>query len=785
MKKLIVASLLCGLSVLALNPGRSMAQTISTVAGCGIGDDSLATKAELVGPVGVAVDMSGNTYIVDGGSYRVRKVNASGIITTFAGTGVYGYTGDGGPATAAKLGVLYGITVDRHNNVFVVDNSNNCIRKIDPSGIISTVCGDGTAGYSGDGGPATAAQLQSPIDIVADTIGNLYFTDWANYVARKIDTAGIITTVVGDGALGSTGAGGPATDAELGGPFRITIDKNGNLYVAEVFYQYICKVDPSGILTIIGGTGAYGAGTDGDGGMATAAIMTSPCGLAVDTSGHLYFSDIGNDRIRMINLNTGIVSAYAASGIAGYSGDGGLAIAGEITTPEGLACDAAGNLLICDADNNRVRKVITSGIITTFAGQNGLFGEGYPATNAEMCIPTNLASDAAGNIYIADYYNNRIRKLDAATGIITTVAGSGIAGYDDGFSGDGGPATLAHIYNPIAVAVDNAGNMYIADENNQRIRVVSAAGIISTLTGDGTAAFLGNNAPALGAELNTPTGIAVDNSGNIFIADQQNNRIRVVDSFGIIRTYAGSGFAGYGGDSSAATMARLNAPSDVATDGMGNVYIADAGNNRIRKVDTAGIITTVAGTTIAGFSGDGGPAVAAQLSFPFGIKADHAGNLFIADAGNERIRKVNAFGTITTVAGSGTAGFAGDGGPAIAAQLNNPTGIAVDPSGMMYIADGNNFRIRKLDLALSVPDVNNNRFADVKVYPIPSNGKLNILDATGCHLTVYDLAGRELLRTEAISAHETMDISNLADGTYFLQLTNNMGERRVIKVTKE
>ena len=787
MKRSLIMPFLLGLIAIALGPFNSNAQNITTVVGVGNGDDSLATKAEVFGPVAVTRDVAGNTYIAESGGARIRKISTTGVITTFAGNGVFGNAGDGGPATAANIGTCYGITFDKHGNFYIADQTFDIIRKVTPAGIISTIAGT-TTGYSGDGGPATAAQLNTPIDIVIDTNDNIYFTDWQNYVVRKINSAGIITTVVGDGSTGSTGNGGPATASELGAPFRVTMDNKGNLYVAEVIFQCIVKVDTAGILTIIAdSTGTYAIGPDGDGGPAMDATMTSPCGLAVDTSGHLYFSDIGNGRIRMVDLNTGLISNYAASGIAGYSGDGGPATAAQISTPEGLACDAAGNLYICDADNNRLRKVTAStGVMSTFAGQNGMFGDGV-AASSEISTPSNIATDAAGNIYIADFENNRIRKVTVSTGMISTVAGSGIAGYQNGFSGDGGPATAATIYGPNAVAVDNAGNMYISDGNNQRIRKVNAAGIITTIAGTGTNGYSGDGGPATAAKIYAPAGLAADNAGNVYFADQGNSRIRKISAAGTITTVAGTGTAGFSGDGAPATIAKIRFPSDVALDGMGNLYIADAYNNRVRKVDTLGLISTVVGTGIAGFAGDGGPANVALINIPSGIKADSVGNLFISDGINQRIRQINvSTGTISTLAGNGTAGFSGDGGPAIAAKLNYPSGVAPDLFGNLYIADGSNFRVRKVNLTLAVPDLNGrNILSDANVFPNPATTEITISNAPNSTVTLFDMSGRQVKKAGIRSSKETININDLPAGIYLVHVAGEHGSKKNIKIVKE
>jgi sugar lactone lactonase YvrE len=302
-----------------------------------------------------------------------------------------------------------------------------------------------------------------------------------------------------------------------------------------------------------------------------------------------------------------------------------------------VVVDTAGNLYIADKSNQRIRKVSTSGIITTVAGNGtwGYSGDGGAATSAMLADPSDVAVDSLGNLYINDWSNKRIRKVDTS-GIITTVAGNGIAGY----AGDGGAATSAMLSNPFGVAVDAAGNLFIADSGNQRIRKVSTSGIITTVAGNGTYGYSGDGGAATSAMLSDPYGVTVDAAGNLFIADSGNQRIRKVSTSGIITTVAGNGTAGYAGDGGAATSGLLSGPQDVAVDSAGNLYIADTFNSVIRKVSTSGIITTVAGNGTAGYAGDGGAAILAQLYRPFGLAADSSGNLYIADSYNYRIRKV-------------------------------------------------------------------------------------------------------------------------------------------------
>ncbi|MDL1973176.1 MAG: sugar-binding protein, partial [Deltaproteobacteria bacterium] len=334
-------------------------------------------------------------------------------------------------------------------------------------------------------------------------------------------------------------------------------------------------------------------------------------------------------------------------------------------------------------------------IIETVAGNGtlGYSGDGGPAAQAELTYPCGVAVDGSGNLYIADRWNWCIRKVDTS-GIITTVAGDGA--WWGGYSGDGGPAAQAKLDYPCGVAVDGSGNLYIADTFNHCIRKVDTSGIITTVAGDGTLGYSGAGGPADQAELNWPDDVTVDGSGNLYIADTINCCVRKVDTSGIITTVAGDGTRGYSGDGGPATQAKFYDPHGVAVDASGNLYIADRRNHCIRKVDTSGIITTVAGDGTDGYSGDGGPAAQAKLDFPRGVAVDGSGNLYIADTDNDRIRKVDTSGIITTVAGDGTYGYSGDGGPAAQAELKRPYGVAVDGSGNLYISDMNNDRIRKV-----------------------------------------------------------------------------------------
>ncbi|HXB12642.1 MAG TPA: T9SS type A sorting domain-containing protein [Bacteroidia bacterium] len=418
--------------------------------------------------------------------------------------------------------------------------------------------------------------------------------------------------------------------------------------------------------------------------------------------------------------------------------------------------------------------------ISTYAGKGiaAFFGTKTKATNAELNYPCGVVSDLAGNIYIADYDNNRVRKVDKGD-TISPFAGRG----NYGFTGDGGPATSAEITRPTSVAYDKNGNIYIADYNNCRIRKVSVGGIITTIAGNGAAGDSGDNGLATAAQVYYPLGVAVDRFGNVFIAEGISNCIREINIYGLITTIAGNKAAGFSGDGAAATAAELNYPFSVAADDTGNIYIADEYNNRIRKVNTSGIITTVAGNGTAGYSGDGAAAIAAELNQPQGVAFDALGNMFITDYSNQRIRFVNTTGKITTIAGTGTQGFSGDGGAATAAKLYYPAGpVAIDPSGNVYIADQGNQRIRKLTPKAAGIDEVNEESGNVKVYPNPSHGIFQLVISNfqlGIKGTVevYSITGEKIYSESfsTLNSQLSIDLKDKSAGIYLYRIISENG----------
>ncbi len=713
---------------------------IITYAGGGGGDNGRAKRAAVLAPLGLALGADGSIYfaefVIPFGENRVRKVDPAGVIHSFAGTGAVEpfkpFSGDGKLAVHDPSMVPQSLAVDAAGNVYLTDRWNNRVRKVDTSGVITTVAGNGDFGFSGDGGPATSAQINVQFGFLAiDGNGNLYIADQANNRVRKVDSSGTITTVAGNGkanpcnpdCTGDVGDGLPARKALVTNPFGLAFDQSGNLYISEGDSR-VRKVDAAtGLISTVAGNGTFEF--TGDGGPATQAGVGGPLGLAFDAAGNLYIADNGPfvDRIRKVDAATQIITSVVGSGPKDARlprGDGGPATEASIYFCWGIAFDSADNLYLTDW-KNRIRKVDPAGTITTAAGAGRAYaGNGRRAARAELDIPFSSYVDPAGTLYIADTYNDRVRKVNPS-GIITTIAGDGyntcgeeaLNGDDychGRFAGDGGPAIDASLNRPAGVTTDSAGNIYIAERDNNRIRKIDTAGIITTVAGNGQndengscLNGIGDGGPATSACLGNPYSVTIDASGNLYIADFYNARIRKVDTSGIITTYAGNGAADTSGDGGPAPEAGLGNITGVAVDQPGNVYIATFFQERIRKVDAAlstdgtHHISTIAGTGTCGFSGDGGPATSAELCTPEGVAVDAAGNVYIADTDTEHIRKVDTAGIITSIAGASIDYYyGGDRGPALQAGFFFPSGVAISSSGDLYIADSENKRIRKI-----------------------------------------------------------------------------------------
>ncbi len=695
---------------------------LTVVAGNGArgysGDGGPAISASLANPGVVAVDSSGNLFIADSGNSVIREVEAStGNIQTVAGNGASGFGGDGGAATSAMLDGAYGVAVDGQGNLYIADTNNCVIRKV-TGGTISTIAGNPSlsqpCGYSGDGAAATSAQLDIPLGIAVDSQGNIYIADTYNSVIRVVNPAaasvtvanvsipaGAIATVAGlnyNANIGSscqfTGDGGAATSAYLCLPGGVFVDGTGNIFIADTENFAIREVVAAGTISTLAGTLGT-AGYTGDNAAAISATLNYPNAVFVDSSQNLLIADTENSAIREVTAGT--IQTVDGNGTLAYSGDGGAALNASLNFPGGTFVDASRNAFIADTYSSVIREVLASdGTIHTVAG-NGTYcsdttsacGDGNSATSAQLNGPQGVFVDATGLIYIADTANSAIRVVNPGSSAVT-VAGVAvpagaietIAGQlgNQGYSGDGGVPTSALLFDPFAVSVDGSGNIYIADTENAAVRVVNVGtaalqigtvaiqpGAIGTIAGNGTACGdsstgCGDGGPASSAQLSAPSGLGLDASGNIFIADTFNNAVREINlATGIIQTVAGTlGQRGYAGDNAAPAAALLNTPYGVYVDPLGNIFVADTDNSVIREVvSVANTIQTVAGNGTAGFSGDGGAAGSAQLDFPVSVAAGPSGTLFVTDTESSRVRKLTSTVSVALIPSAATVPLAG------------------------------------------------------------------------------------------------------------------------------
>ena len=770
---------------------------IHTIAGNGSigysGDGNAATSAQLNNPQGISVDDSGNIYIADFSNYVIRKVDSHGMISTVAGNGTQGISADGGPATSAKLANPVGVTVDRSGNLYIADIGSYRIQ-VTPDGIINTVAGSGLTGYTGDGGAAISAELNQPSSVAVDNLGNLYIADIANNAVRKVTPAGTISTIAGTGTKGYSGDGGPAISAQLYRPSGLAVDASGNLYVLDYDNLVIREIDLTGNIKTVAGNGS--SGYSGDGGLATSAELNYPGGIALDSFNNLYIADSGNEVIRrmggpVVPLADAPVFDPASGSFTGtqtvnitddtpgaviyYTTDGTTPTAASSTYSGTISISATATIKAFAVAPGYYQSTTTTAIYSlvvaiaptiTWPGP-GAIVYGTPLSSAQLnataSVPGTFAYSLAespnppalgyvlslgAHVLVADFTPNdtvnystaeatvEIHVVAAGGPNITTVFGNGTQGY----AGDGGPAASAELNIPFSVAPDAKGDVYIGDANSFVIRKVTPDGKISTVAGiAGARGYTGDGGPATSAKISDPFAMAVDAAGNLFFTDVDNNVVRKIDPKGIISTVAGTGNYGYSGDGGSATSAEFYSPIGIALNSKGEIFISDSHNNVIRKVDLQGVISTVAGSYTAGFSGDGGPATSAKFNMPWGITFDSSDNLYIADYNNDAIRKVAADGTITTIAaylyyptgvavdmngnifdaepqlftirqifadgtvsafaGNYTQGYSGDGGQADLAQLNLPDGIATYPAGNLYIADSFNNVIRKVGAA--------------------------------------------------------------------------------------
>ena len=670
-----------------------------------VGDGCLATQAALSTPEGVAVDKAGNVYISDSVKNLVRKINVqTGIISKYVGTGVGGSTGDGGQALSAKIAAPAGITLDASGNLYIADKTNGLIRFVNATtGIISTVAGTVSTttkpatGYTGDGGPATSATLSLPTGVAVSPTGVLYIADYSNNAIRMVNTNHIISTYAGGASTVCTGKtdvygdGCPATLSKFNAPYGVATNAAGDLYVGEFGANQVRKISfgtefPQ---VAVATTQAVSQNLH-----FVANASVTPASTAIPSG----FGDFSLGSVSGCTLGTAISTGTTCTMPATFNPQyPGLRAAPVVVTDS----SAATYETTVYGVGTGPMIVFSPAIISTTAGTgvHGYSGDGAAANAAKLDGATAIAIDSAQSVYIADTGNSVIRKIDGITGTISTVAGTGVAGY----SGDNHSGSAAQLSLPGGVALDPVGDrVLIADTNNHAVRALNGQGIITTLAGNGTAGYTGDGLAATSSQLSSPSGVAADTFGNIYIADKGNNVVRRISVTGVITTFAGNGTAGYTGDGQAATSAELNAPSAVAVDLNGNVFIADGGNSVVREVTAStGVIATVAGTGSTGYSGDGQLATQALLGGPVSIALDPGGDLYIADTNNHALRFVAAqTHNITTLVGGNLSGYTGDGGSAAASRLSYPAGVALTGNGNLVIADTGNNVVRTVSSAL-------------------------------------------------------------------------------------
>jgi sugar lactone lactonase YvrE len=768
---------------------------VSTIAGTpsswGLVDGPVET-AQFFHPRGLAIDNStGILYVADTGNDRIRKITPEGIVSTFAGSGSLNFSD--GVGTAASFSSPSDLAIDSQRNLYVADILNHRIRKITSEGVVTTYAGTGNGGFVD--GPAATARFYNPAGVAVDSSDNVYVADSDNNRIRKITPDGIVSTIA---------------DSGLSSPGRLAIDNLGNFYVSGG--NRIHKVTPGGIVSILSGSGNPGF-IDG---MAQSARFDDPAGLLINDDGDLYVADFGNNRIRKIIFDQKIISQSGLDGTnplpisaivtglthntlyyyrARAANGGGMSIgttlnfttldiaptnltyfsnpvvyprntaipnnvpsnSGGIATsyavspslPNGLSLNPTTGVIsgtpttltasasytvtatnisgstncpvtIVISDPPSVTTVMANGItntsatlhgtanpngnptdawmqysadsnvplsslVSTFAGSGSQGSSNGSATSASFNRPADVAIDNGGNLYVADRNNHRIRKI-TPEGATTTFAGSGSLGFADGNS------ATAQFNVPEGVAVNSAGIVYVADTSNHRIRKITAAGTVTTLAGSGEQGY----ADGIGteAQFNNPRGVAVDEAGNVYVADSFNNRIRKITAEGVVTTFAGSGDQDFA--DGIGLSASFHTPGDLTLDAANNIYVADTWNNRIRKISLAGEVTTIAGSGEQGFAD--GQGTAASFYLPSDVAIDSAENLYVSDSNNYRVRKI-VDGLVSTLAGSGISGFANGSGQT--ANFNDPAGLTLDRLGNVFIADFFNNRIRKIAVGLS------------------------------------------------------------------------------------
>ena len=691
---------------------------LSVLAGVGQRSNIPAQGADAGWPMGIVRWPTGDLIVIDYQWHRIWRIDQDGILHAFAGDGIAGNAGDGGPAIEARFRHPHDLCQDQYGNLYLSDLGNHTIRRIDyHTGIITRVAGSGRIGRGGDGGPAVEAELDCTCGVAVDRDGNVYLaSEWTNNIRRIDAKTGIVETVFGQHARhypseqgesrpysgkqlslgGYHGDGGPARDAGFYHPEHLAFNSLGDLYVCDNSNDRIRKIDKkSGIINTVLGNGQRAS--NGDGGPATEASTLMPDAICLDTGDNLYVGEKYGFRVRKVDHDTGVVRTLVGTGEPGFGEEGLLGVntrcnsveAGIYADPDGTVFwgDCSGRLRRCDGE---------TGIVTTVLG-------GITVHDNEIAIagfmngPGGLSVDYNGRIYIADVWNQRIRSIDPSTGLISTIAGSGARAY----GGDGGPAVEAHLGNPHDVSADRSGRVVIADTRHGHVRRIDEKGIIHNIAGAAFQWDKGDGGPALSACLVHVLSVTHGPNDDIYIGDSGCGRIRKIDAeTGIITTVAGIGLQGYSGDGSSATRAKIGSPTVIRCDASGNLYFTDDMYHVIRRVDGyTGIITTITGTGTKGFTPDGSIASESAISSPRGLALDTKGQLYFSDTGNNRVRRITENNQLETVIGSGKYGDETEPVPARKASLNEPHGLCFYGNNVLLVSDHFNNRLKVLRIS--------------------------------------------------------------------------------------
>lgn len=820
--------------------------SVATLAGSGEAGsvDGSGSQAQFNSPNGVRVDSRGNIYLADSANHRIRKVTPDGTVTTLAGAGVAGYAD--GPANLARFNHPLGVCADAKGNVYVADSGNHRIRKIDASGVVSTMGGTGEAGYVN--GLAKAAQFNRPKDLVLDLAGdlfisdfnnhavrkltqggyvkpfagngtpgdadgyedqarfnqpaglafdwqwNLYVTEWGGQRVRKIDQGGKVSTMAGKGLPGYVD--GMGTNALFNHPDGVATDPQGYLYVADNGNQAIRRISPAGWVETVAGTGVAGYAD----GLGAKAQFSSPSGIGVDSAGRLYVAEAGNQRVRKIvtgepvtitrqpesrTVVAGVPLEFSVSATGTpplfyqwlkngtnlpgaisnvfFLAAAGLADAGSYRVSVSNVCDPVLSAEAVLAVTSPVRFTTNRVTVSTLAGTGQPGDADGAGTDARFDRPNGGSVDDQGNVYIADSANHRIRKV-TPLGVVSTVAGNGVPGYLDG------PASQAMFSQPLGVCADAAGNVWVADTGNSRIRRIDAAGVVSTVAGNGLPGYA--DGAALEAQFNFPNDLVADPHGSLFVIEFNNHTVRKIAG-GMVGTWVGNGTAGYADGLGAS--ARLNQPSGIAHDridrfGEVRLLVSEWGNQRVRRISTDGLVVTLAGTGVPGYVD--GPGKQAQFRNPDGLAVDPQGWIYVADNGNQAIRRINPSTLqVETIAGTGTAGYAD--GPGASARFSAPAGLGIDRAGDLYVADDGNDRVRKIMLGDPVTITGQPQSQMV----VAGTGMAFFVTATGTPPLFYQWRKNGTDLPGAIWDTFYLASAGLADaGSYRVSVSNRFGE---------